>query len=121
MQKRILVLDDNELFLAAIESFLRDENFHVMPIARSAEIESAIVSFDPELIILEIILDRCDGRIICDKLKSTPSTSHIPIILLTGLSYNEIATSECQADAVIGKPFENSSLVATIKQLIYAD
>jgi len=120
MQKRILVIDDDEMMLASLELFLTDENYLIETIDSSEMIDPALAKFAPELIIMDIKLDRADGRVICDELKANSITSHIPIILLTGLSYEEIAEIDCQADAIIGKPYESSSLLFTIKQLLLA-
>lgn len=74
--------------------------------------------FAAELIILDIRWDKSDGRLICDDLKSNVGTAHTPFILLAAMNYEEIALIECKANAIIGKPFEGSSLLFTIKRLI---
>lgn len=118
MQKRILVIDDDELMLGALDSFLRFEKFDTETVARAELIYQAVASFNPDLIIMDIKLGNADGRLICDDLKDNLTSSNIPIILLTGLSYWEIALIDCKADAIIGKPYESSSLLNTIDQLL---
>lgn len=118
MIKRILTIDDDELVLLSMEAFLVKEGFQVMTINREELIEDAVTRFNPDLITLDILLTNADGRDICDKLKSGRTTSHIPVILLTALDYNEISRIECEADAIIGKPFETGSLLSTIHLLL---
>jgi len=120
MEKKILVIDDDELLLEALDCFLRHENFCTHTVAKAEEVDTAIEDFTPDLIVMDIRLDTADGRIICDKLKSGVTTSHIPIVLLTGLSYDEIALLDCQADAIIGKPYDHKSLLRTINQCFQA-
>lgn len=116
MAERILVIDDDELMLEALEMFLIQEEFHIRTLAKAELVELAVADFKPDLIVMDIRLDTADGRIICDGLKSNSGTSHIPIILLTGLGYDEIARIDCQADAIIGKPYDNGALLYTIHQ-----
>jgi len=118
MAKKILLVEDDILLLAALDNFLIHELFFTRTVAKAQEVESAVEEFKPDLILMDIRLDTADGRTICDKLKSDVGTSHIPIILLTGLSYDEIAHIDCQADAIIGKPYDNGSLLYTINQCL---
>jgi len=120
MKKKILVIDDDELLLDALDCFLKHEHFCTRTVAKAEQVETAIEDFIPDLIVMDIRLDTADGRIICDKLKSEVTTSHIPVILLTGLSYSEIALMDCQADAIIGKPYDHKSLLHTINQCLQA-
>lgn len=118
MQNRILLIDDDELILNSLKSLLSNENFIVQALDSSEGIDDIILLFRPHLIILDIKLPGADGREICDQLKSRQETSHIPIILLTALSYEEIARVECNADATIGKPFDGNNLISTIRQML---
>jgi len=120
MKKKILVVEDDTLLLSALDNFLIHEDFLTRMVAKAQEVESEVEEFKPDLILMDIFLDTADGRIICDKLKSNPSTLYIPIILLTGLSYEEIALFDCQADAIVGKPYDNRSLLHTINQCLVA-
>jgi DNA-binding response OmpR family regulator len=118
MGKKILVVEDDNLLLEALDNLLMHEHFLTRTVVRAEEVESEVLDFLPDLIIMDIRLDSGDGRIICDKIKSEIATSHIPIVLLTGLSYDEIALIDCKADAIIGKPYDNTSLLRTIDQCL---
>lgn len=118
MEKKILVVEDDIFVLTALDNFLIHENFHTRTVAKAQEVTSAVEEFKPDLIVMDICLDTADGRTICDKLKAETGTAHIPIVLLTGLSYEAISRIDCQADAIIGKPFENGSLLSTISKCL---
>lgn len=118
MGAKILVIDDDILMLGVLDCFLTVEGFQTLSLEKARFVDYAVSDFRPDLILMDIHLDTADGRTICDGLKSRADTSHIPIILLTGLDYNEIARIDCQADAIIGKPYENASLLLTINQFI---
>ena len=121
MGTKILLVNDDELLLGALECFLTIEQFQTRTVAKAELVETEVTDFRPNLIVMDIRLDTCDGRVICDKLKSQAGTSHIPIVLLTGLSYDEIAFLDSRADAVIGKPYCNDSLLHIINQCLKID
>ncbi len=118
MNKKILVVDDDLFLLGSLELLLSDEGYIVHLIDKSSLIKESIVAFNPDLIIMDILLDDADGREICDKIKNSWSTSQIPIILLTALSHKKISELDCQADAIIGKPCNYSTLLHTISDLL---
>ncbi|MFC3563028.1 response regulator transcription factor [Pedobacter jamesrossensis] len=118
MSKRILIVDDNLLFLKALNLLLSQEGFTVQCSENAKSIDSIISGFKPDLIILDIKLEDEDGRIICNDIKERPHTNHIPIIIITALSFDEISEMECEADAILGKPYETANLLLTINQLL---
>ncbi|WP_316739218.1 response regulator [Pedobacter aquatilis] len=116
--KKILVVDDDRLFLSQMEHQLTEEKFHVKCIEKLGDIDTSIESFRPDLIILDILLDDGDGRLVCNDLKNHSATSHIPIVVITGLSFEKISEIECEADATLGKPFSMDNLLINITQLL---
>jgi DNA-binding response OmpR family regulator len=119
-KNKILVIDDDLSLLEALEAFLYQENFEARSSSQHQSIHEIILDFNPDLIILDINLGDADGRSICDELKSNNSTAYIPVLLLTGLSYEDISQIDCLADGIIGKPFESSQLLFHIKELLSA-
>lgn len=118
MNKKILVVDDDPLVLESLSLLLSHEGYLLELIAKSFLIEKSISRFQPDLIILDIWLGDGDGRKICDQIKGQPHTAYIPIILITGLSYEEISKFDCEADAILGKPYDADTLLQTIDGLI---
>lgn len=106
--------NNDHLLLEALEAFLLAEGFIVKSSDKHLSTLSIIEDFRPDLIILDIALGESDGRMICDQLKNTESTAHIPILMLTGLSHEEISKIDCLADGIIGKPFESNLLLFNI-------
>ena len=110
----VLVVDDNEDSLRIVESILRSAGFEVC-LARDGKqgIEIAEASA-PELIILDIMMPVMDGVEALQRLRDSPRTSRIPVILLTAKAQDEdvIAGYQTGADYYITKPF-------TAKQLLY--
>ena len=110
----VLVVDDNEDSLRIVEAILRSAGFEVC-LARDGKqgVEMAQASA-PELIVLDIMMPVMDGVEALHRLRDSPRTSRIPVILLTAKTQDEdvIAGYQTGADYYITKPF-------TAKQLLY--
>ncbi|WP_316736509.1 two-component system response regulator [Pedobacter aquatilis] len=115
---KILIVDDDLNFLNLLKEDLEEKGFIVSALPQANLISEYVENFNPNLILLDIKLENIDGRLICNDLKSSLVTGHIPIIMITGLSYNEISEIDCDADAIIGKPFSIDNLVRTIEDLL---
>lgn len=112
--KKILVVDDDDDILTAINLILTRNSFNVEMISDWQNIPHTIKRYKPDLILLDVSLRGADGREICSKLKNSKQTAHIPIILVSAF-YNLINNlRDCGADDVIAKPFDATHLVDTI-------
>lgn len=74
----------------------------------------------PDLIVLDLMLPGIDGLEVCQKLKSEPSTSSIPILMLTAKNEDNdiVAGLEAGADDYLPKPFSPKILLVRIKALL---
>ena len=74
----------------------------------------------PQAIILDLKLSRLDGFEVLKRLKETPRTGNIPIIILSGTSDHDsrIRALEMGADDFIAKPFNNRELVLRLKAVM---
>ena len=118
MKKKILFLDDDPMTLYRYGTTFTDAGYEVQCIEVMEEVSSCVETFRPDLMILDIRMGSGDGRKICNELKSNPETFHIPIIMLTALSYNEISAVECDADAILGKSPNSENLLLNISNLL---
>ena len=115
--KKILVVDDNREILSVMNMILEMEGYQVKLCDDGNQIPQVVFEFDPNLILLDIMLDGIDGRELCKGLKSSKETKHIPIIMISA-SHSLIASSEhdCQAEDFIAKPFEITELVSKVEK-----
>jgi len=119
MKNRILIIDGDLAILDALERELKSEGFSVMCVEKPDFVYGHIKNFLPDLIIMEIVHESLDGRILCDQIKKEPEFGGIPVVLITSLSHQEIAEIDCHADAIIGKPYSIKNILLTIHNLKY--
>nr|WP_294925081.1 two-component regulator propeller domain-containing protein [uncultured Flavobacterium sp.] len=114
--KSILVVDDN----AQIRNYLKHilaPKYHVT-LAESAEAALAISKkVQPDLIISDVVMGEMNGVAFCKYIKTDEDLKHIPVILLTGGTSEEVKLkgAEVGADDYITKPFDNEYLLARIR------
>jgi len=101
---KILVVEDSRFLRAAFERSLVKAGHEVAGIGDGREALQAARSGLPALILLDMMLPGMEGTCVLKELKQDASTSHIPIIVLTGLSQkNETKLREAGAAAFIEK------------------
>src|SRR4051794_35803761 len=96
---KILIVDDDVDILTLVQMTLTMNGFAVEAISRWENIDKSIVSFAPDLILLDVSLGGADGREICKRIKSTKETGHIPVILFSANVEMEKSVHACNAQA----------------------
>ncbi|MBF0230425.1 MAG: response regulator [Desulfamplus sp.] len=114
----ILIIDDNPTNLGVLTENLKSWGFDFM-VARNGEsgVQKAIKG-KPDFILLDIYMPGMDGFEVCEKLKTDPATSSIPIIFLTADSDQTDKIKGLQMGAVdyITKPFQPEEVLARINR-----
>lgn len=116
---RLLIVEDNDDLRHYLKhSFL--SQYLVETCNNGKEALSVVSSYNPDLIISDIMMPEMCGDDLCHALKSNIETSHIPIILLTALSDDKNVLSGLQtgADEYIVKPFKISLLRAKVASML---
>ena len=113
----VLVVDDTPDNLALMSGLLKD--LYRVKLANSGERALVIAATDPspDLILLDIMMPGIDGYEVCARLKSNPSTQHIPVIFLTAKSEIEDERKGLELGAVdyITKPVSPPIVMARVK------
>ncbi|MDQ5953275.1 MAG: two-component system, OmpR family, phosphate regulon response regulator PhoB [Patescibacteria group bacterium] len=86
LEKKILMVEDDEGLAAVYVARLQAEGFNVHRVANGEEALAAAISFKPDLILLDVMMPKVSGFDVLDILKNTPETTNIRIIMLTALS-----------------------------------
>lgn len=115
----VLIVDDNPDMIQFLEDSLSGM-YAIIKAYDGVTGFQAAKAHMPDLIISDIMMPVSDGFELCEKVKSEPITSHIPVILLTAKTSveNRITGFETGADAYIAKPFDLRLLKVLIKNLI---
>lgn len=118
----IQIVEDNHEVRQFLQNELQSE--YQLLIAENGKIgyEQALKNV-PDLIISDVMMPEMDGIEFCEKIKTTPATSHIPIILLTSKTSDENRLKGFQygADAYINKPFYMEMLKIRIRNILQHD
>lgn len=118
MKRKILVIDDNPHILEAIELVLDTEGYTVKTVTKSEGVEDEIHTYQPDLILLDLLLSGRNGEEITKILKSDSSTKNIPIIIISAHPTAEKTAKSAGADGFIAKPFDISDLLSQIEKLL---
>lgn len=116
--KKILIIDDELAICELIKMNLETGGFSNIKIANDGETALKIIyDWLPDLILLDLMLPKVDGLTICKRVKNSPSTSDIPVIILSAKSRETDIVNGLDAGAndYITKPFSNKILIARIK------
>jgi DNA-binding response OmpR family regulator len=114
--KKVLVVDDDIGIREVIRIILDDEGYEVNELDNDHQVDSAIASWIPDVILLDVMLGDMDGRDICRHLKSEKNTAAIPIIIISAThSRYTLPQKICSANDYLEKPFDIDDLVRKVK------
>jgi DNA-binding response OmpR family regulator len=113
--KKILLIDDDPDVITVLQLLLKKKGYEVATASREEEAYSQVKQFEPDLIVLDVLLSGVDGRTICKKLKNSPASKHIPIIMFSAHPGAQKNMEEFGADDFISKPFESNKLLERIE------
>ena len=113
MNKRALVVEDDSNIAELLRLYLSKDGFEVMIAADGGKAESSFDLFQPDVVLLDIMLPVKHGWEVCNYLRGKSTT---PIIMLTakGETKDKVTGLEMGADDYITKPFEVKELIARV-------
>ena len=120
MTKTILLADDSLTIQKVVELTFADTAYNVVAVSSGDELLEKVQEVKPDLIICDIIMPGLDGYDVCQDIKSSPETLHIPVILLSGtfepLDRDRALAAGCSE--ILTKPFEARKLIDTVERLV---
>ena len=118
MQKKILIVDDEQNLVDFVKLRLEANNYQVVCAADGEEALRVFAKEKPDLVLLDILMPKIDGFKVCQMLKKDPACTNIPIIMLTAKDRTDDIrlANESGANAYIIKPFDASTLLLDIKE-----
>jgi DNA-binding response OmpR family regulator len=114
---KILVVDDLLENLRLLANLLTAEGYGVRKAPDGAIALSNVPRFQPDLILLDIMMPDMDGYEVCQQLKANEQFKDIPIIFLSALdlTFDKIKAFEVGAADFIHKPFHPAEVIARVK------
>lgn len=114
---RILIVEDDEDIRGLLCATLELHGHETIVAENGAQGLKLAVEEQPHLILLDVMLPDIDGFEVCQRLRRSVATSHIPIIMLTGrgTTDDKLTGFELGADDYITKPFDTDELLARVE------
>ncbi|MFO7667288.1 MAG: response regulator [Desulfobacterales bacterium] len=120
MSEKILIADDEQSIVVPLEFLMQQKGYQVMAAYNGEEAIEKIISFNPDLILLDIMLPIIDGFEVCQMIRSNPNWKDIKIIFVSAMGREvDIAKGlALGADAYITKPFANAEIIQKVREVL---
>ena len=117
VKQKILIVDDDNNIAELISLYMTKECFETMIVNDGESALKAVESFEPNLILLDLMLPGIDGYQVCREVRVKNS---VPIIMLSakGEVFDKVLGLELGADDYMEKPFDTKELVARVKAVL---
>ena len=116
-KQKILIVDDDSNIAELISLYLTKECYDTMTVGDGESALDAVDSYQPNLILLDLMLPGIDGYQVCREVRTK---SQVPIIMLSakGEVFDKVLGLELGADDYMEKPFDTKELVARVKAVL---
>lgn len=86
LPKRILLVEDDDALASVYIARLQAEGFDIRRVANGEEALATARSYQPDLVVLDVMMPKVSGFDVLDILRNTPETAKLKVIMLTALS-----------------------------------
>jgi CheY-like chemotaxis protein len=124
-KKYILVVDDDPDLVETVAMMLESKGCEVGRAYDGVEGEESVKERRPDLIVLDVMMPRKDGYVLCSQLKANEETRDIPIVLLTAVgeavpttTYTHADGMSTEADDYIAKPIDTEGMWEVVGSLL---
>jgi len=119
LARKILLADDSVTAQNMGRKILVDAGYEVVTVNNGSAALKRVNESKPDLVVLDVYMPGYSGLEVCQRLKETPDTAHIPVLLTVGKlePFKPDEARRARADAHIVKPFEASELLSALARL----
>jgi signal transduction histidine kinase len=119
-KSKILIVDDAVDTVELLKKRLRFEGYDTAEAYDGEEALKRVAEYNPDLIILDVMMPKLGGYEVCQRLKSDENTKYIPILILTGKGEVEdkVKGLDLGADHYLAKPFDYKEVSARVRSLV---
>jgi CheY-like chemotaxis protein len=116
MGKRILVVDDDEMVLMALDELLKGEGYEIETASTGAEALQKLDRNGYDLLMLDVIMPEMDGFTLCKRIREKEHYKETPIVFLTAKSRDEDRSRglEAGANLFLSKPISPDKLISIV-------
>ena len=117
---RILIADDNEPNRELLEVYLADVDCDIATAVDGSDTLEKVASFEPDIILLDIMMPKLSGFEVCQQLKADPVTRQIMVLMVTALGeLGDIERAvEAGTDDFLSKPVNKIELVKRVENML---
>ena len=117
---RILIADDNEPNRELLEVYLADVDCEIATAVDGSDTLEKVESFEPDIILLDIMMPKLSGFEVCQQLKADPVTRQIMVLMVTALGeLGDIERAvEAGTDDFLSKPVNKIELVKRVENML---
>ena len=110
---RVLLVEDSRDLRRLFARVLRRSGFEVCEASDGREALDVVLEFRPEVVVTDVMMPEMDGIELIRRLRATPATAEIPIVVMTAAPTDEARRDALRAGAahVLGKPFDSRALL----------
>jgi CheY-like chemotaxis protein len=118
--KSILVVDDSRTIVSILRDMLKSEGYRVRCAYSGEEALEHLTEETPDLIILDVLMPKMNGLEVLSKIKASPETSSIPVIMLTSSGKHDdvLEGYKLGAEYYVTKPFKQAELIHGIERAL---
>ena len=120
VKPRVLIVDDDPDILDVLQITLAEENYEILKAMDGEEALKIIKSKPLDLVLLDYVIPKINGRQVCMEVKKDILLRHLPIIMVTGKGEvsDKVGGIDAGADDYVVKPFEPKELLARIRMAL---
>jgi PAS domain S-box-containing protein len=117
---RVLIADDDQKVRALLSDLLESDGYEVRSAIDGGRARDAVTTFEPDVVISDVVMPILDGIELCRLIKNDPKTSSIPVLLISGLrnaTEDSLEGLTAGADDYLNVPFRNEELLVKVARL----
>lgn len=115
----LLLVDDNPRNLEALALIFEDQGYRLLRAHSGPEALQKAVAFNPDLVLLDVLMPEMDGYAVCRRIRQTPEIAEMPVVMVTALSDTEarLRGFDAGADDFVSKPIDTLELRTRVRSI----